>query len=144
MTHLATFLVAVFVFAASQYLLKLVLEPIQEHRRIVGCVASYLLRNQAKILHASPDPVISSEAHRLAADLWGSASVIFCYDFVRFLRVFGLQPRSALLNASRELNLIAAHLHPNNPDSGGVAERVSAVKQIGELLGVPTSYEHFA
>ena len=81
MTYLATFLVAVFVLAASRYLLKLVLEPIQEHRRIVGCVASYLLRNQAKITNATPDLVISSEAHRLAADLWSSASVIFGYKF---------------------------------------------------------------
>ena len=90
MTHLATFLVAVFVFAASQYLLKLVLEPIQEHRRIVGCVASYLLRNQAKITNATPDFAISSEAHRLAADLWGSASAIFGYKFFCLLKVFGL------------------------------------------------------
>lgn len=141
MTHLATFLVAVLVFAASQYLLKLVIEPIQQHRRVVGCIASYLLRNQAKITSATPDSAISQEAYHLAADLWSSASVIFGYEFVRLLRVFSLQPRSALLNASRELNGIAAQLHPRNPNGGDAATCSSAVRQISELLDVPTFYD---
>lgn len=140
MTHLATFLVAVLVFAASQYLLKLVLEPIQQHRRVVGCIASYLLRNQAKITNATPDSAISQEAKRLAADLWSSASVIFGYEFVRLLGIFSLQPRSALLNASRELNGIAAQLDPDNPKRDAAA-CTSAVRQISNLLDVPTSYE---
>ena len=141
MTHLATVLVAVLVFAASQYLLKLVIEPIQQHRRVVGCIASYLLRNQAKITNATPDSAISSEAYRLAAELWSSASVIFGYEFVRRLRVFSLPPRIALLNASWELNGIAAQLNPNNPDSRDAVQCTSAVWKISELLDVPTSYE---
>jgi len=141
MTHFATFLVAVLVFAASQYLLKLVIEPVQQHRRVVGSIASYLLRNQAKITNARPDSDLSSEAHRMAAELWSSASVVFGYEFVRLLRVFSLQSRSALLKASRELNGIAAQLNPDNPQKGDAVECTRAVGRIGKLLDVPTSYE---
>ena len=56
---LITIVAGVVVFAASQYLLKLILEPIIELKKTIISISSSLLYYQAAITNASPNAEVS-------------------------------------------------------------------------------------
>lgn len=145
MTEVHTIVAAVFVFVASQYALKLVIEPVQEHRRAVAKIQSWLLANQARVTSHGRDPDLSTEAKDHAAELQATASAILGHGPVCFVRVFGLARLQDVLEACRELNGISADLDPRaDAQAKGGLGGFEAVRKIGARLRIRTTYEGMA
>ena len=141
-----TIVVGVIVFAASQYVLKLILEPITSFRRTLSDISSTILFHQARITNARPDDAISQELKRLSASLRAGMNEIRFYGFLSELRIFGIPPRARIREACRELNLVSHAMSPvsreiePSKNKDWPSENTRAIYRIGELLGVSTSY----
>ena len=140
MGNVVAFVTAVLVFAASQYVLKLIIEPIQELKRSISLAANFLLRNQHRITSTEQDEALSDEAKEIAAALYSKAAIVMFYELMARLAIFGLPEKGAILEASREFNSLSFALHSNNPFDKKPEQCADSISKIGRLLNVPTKY----
>lgn len=137
-----TILVAVFVFTASQYILKMIIEPIQEQRQNIGRTASFLLRNLNVITgRGHRDADLAAEAKTLAAELWSTTYSIFLYRHLQRVPIFGLPKDAQILEASHCLNWLSSQLDPNSAEIKNEEKCSTTVDEIGTALGIPTQYQ---
>ncbi|WP_052028414.1 hypothetical protein [Pseudomonas syringae] len=108
MTFLLPTLIGVIIFILGQYMLKMVIEPVQAFRASLGRLSNTILRYQAKITNASVDDELSGRVHDHAADIVSTSSTIMFYRFAR--RVFGLPTKEGIIKAAQNLNGIAYSL----------------------------------
>ena len=142
-TFVLTVLGGVSVFLVGQIALKMILEPCQEMKRILGNTSHLLLYHQAKITNASANNDIATELKLKSAQIVSQTDVILLYSFVRFF--FWLPSKRNVLKASHELNLLSHGMHSvTQPDESlrvDVArDNAIAVREIGKLLDIRTTY----
>lgn len=136
-----TVLIGVGVFVISQYILKLVLEPIIRVRRAVADVSSTVLFRQAKITNATHDLEVAEELRRASSQLRASISEVPCYSFLCRLGLFGIPGKSNVRGACRCLNLLAGHANdPSKERSRLVDANDEALNKLGKLLNTETRY----
>lgn len=140
-----TIITGVLVFAASQYVLKLILAPIVELRRTMARISAALLYHQAKITNATLDDNIGLELRELSAELLSNRSVLPFYSFFHVLCIFKIPHKMKVLNACQELNAMAyAMIEPPESDKKKMeisTGNVNRLKKVRQLLNIPTSYE---
>lgn len=143
LTTLITIVAGVAVFAASQYVLKLILEPLVELRKTIVGVSNALLYHQAAITNAHPKEEIATSIRKLSADLRSNASLIPCYRFLHLLGIFKLPKKDNLLKACHELNLLSYRMDPaieNDEETGRAIKNKRSIDEIGEMLNIETTY----
>ena len=141
MTPLITVLVGVGVFVISQYILKLVLEPITRLRRAVADISSAVLFRQAKISNATPSLEMAEELQHASSQLRGSISEVRCYSFLAWIRLLGIPIKSDARRACHCLNMLAGHASDESKERGRfVDENFRALEELGKLLKIETRY----
>jgi hypothetical protein len=136
-----TILLGVGVFVVSQYILKLILEPIARVRRAIADVSSTVLFRQAKITNATHDLDTAEELRRASSQLRASISEVQCYAFLSRLGFFGIPSKSNVRNACHSLNLLAGHANdPSKERSRLVDASHGALVELGKLLNTETRY----
>lgn len=149
-TFVFTVLSGVIIFVAGQFVLKLVIEPVQELKKSLGSVSYILLLHQAKLTNATSNKEIAYEIKSKSADILSKSNVVIGDGL--FLKIFGLPSKSNILLASKELNFIyygmleeskAIQDSPayNAKKTDFAMENVKAIKKIAKLLHLQTSYE---
>lgn len=150
-TFVFTVLSGVIIFVAGQFVLKLVIEPVQELKKSLGFVSYILLLHQAKLTNATSNNEIAYEIKSKSADILSKSSVVIG-DSRLFLKIFGLPSKQNIKLASKELNIIYYGMLNESKDFQDSAayngnkidfakKNVEAIKNIAELLQLQTSYE---
>ena len=135
--------VGVIVFAASQYILKLILEPIVQLRKLLSEISHTLLFNQAEVVAGNTK---NEELHKaisiLSAKLRSSVYLIPFYSLLNKLQIFGLPKKENILLACRELNRLSYGVLGLGKDASIQAqENDDALDKISKLLNIETSYK---
>src|SRR5438477_8878408 len=110
MTLLLTIVSALVIFVASQYFLKLVLEPISRVRRTLADVSSTALFHQAKITNGHADEAVGTRFHELSARLRADVFEVRFYSQVA--KICGVPSRLNIEVACRELNWLSTGMTP--------------------------------
>jgi hypothetical protein len=134
----------VIVFLVSQYLLQLVLEPLNSFRRILVSISNSILFHQAAISNGHADGEVSIELKRFAASLRAAASGIPFYGLLSTLRIFDIPARTNVNKGARELNGLSHGMNERSqkasPETNWAEENTKAMERIGRLLGIDTNY----
>jgi hypothetical protein len=85
LTFVLTILGGVFTFTLGQVFLKLVIEPTQEFKKVLGKTSHTLLLHQAKLTKASSDENIASEIKLRSAEIASQIDTISWYCLAKFL-----------------------------------------------------------
>jgi hypothetical protein len=148
-TAIITALLAVLVFVVTQGILKLVLEPLQEQRRLVGEVAAALtVYERAFTLRVEPisgtEPVPlgasreeAAEAAKALRELGGSLQAgLWAVPFYDLFALFGIVPTArAVVVATDELHMWYSQLP--NPVNEHQAQRIRECRDtISKSLGI--------
>jgi hypothetical protein len=133
--------VAVGVFVISQYILKLVLEPVTRVRRAIADVSSTVLFRQGKITNATHDLGTAEELRRASSQLRASISEVQCYTFLSRLGLFGIPSKSNARSACHCLNLLAGHANDPSKERSRLVDAAHGVlNDLGDLLNTETRY----
>ena len=143
-------LIGVVVFLIGQYLLKMVIEPIQAFRAALARLSNTILRHQAKITNATVDDELSGKLSDHSAEIVSAAATIMFYRAARLF--FRLPKKTGVTLAARSLNHIAYSLNVSareweaspaynsaKPDHARYV--YDALTVIRQQLGIKTSYE---
>jgi hypothetical protein len=134
--------VGVLVFAASQYFLKLILEPIINFRKLLSEISHAVLLNQISILKGgSVDNELQKSLAALSAQLRSYAYLIPFYSFWSKLYIFSLPKKENILLACRELNWLSFGASKRDEEiSQIIEENNDALKRLSQLLNIETTY----
>ena len=134
--------VGVVVYAASQYFLKLILEPIIEFRKLLSEISHTVLLHQGIIFSGdADDKELQEKLSALSAKLRSSAYLIPYYSLLNKLKVFGIPKKENILLACRELNRLSYGVLNMGKEASRVAnENENSLKEISKLLDIETTY----
>ncbi|WP_133140244.1 hypothetical protein [Legionella genomosp. 1] len=143
---------AVIIFILSQFILRLILEPVIELKKNIGLISYTLLYFHSKLTNAAADNKISNEIKICSSKLLAAYSSIPFYSYLH--KILYLPPYKDLLEASRNLNLIHAYMlegHKEYMKSCNLKKPIhfpieisKAMDKIGELLSITTTYQEKA
>lgn len=148
-------IVGVLIFIIGQYILKLILEPIIELKKLFGSISAFFLREQHKITNASNAKIgqksanatnteyylqLHDEARMLSSQLLSKSYAIPFYFFISTL--FKLPCQSCILEVSQSLNSIGYSLSPYHKETeySNPITISQDMKRISKILNVPLSY----
>ncbi|HEY9625786.1 MAG TPA: hypothetical protein V6C84_00655 [Coleofasciculaceae cyanobacterium] len=142
----------VLIFVIGQIILKLIIEPVQELKKILGDTDHILLIHQAKLTNAVSDEKIVTELKLKSSEIISKSDVVPCYAFIHIL--FGLPSRKNILEASKNLNQLSYGMRKeakqfqesasyNARRKDFAIENTEAVEEIGRLLQIKTTYQDF-
>jgi hypothetical protein len=134
-----TIVVAVIVFAASQYALKLILDPIVELKRTMANISSTLLYYQSTLTNATADDEVCLLLKRLSSDLRSDASAVPFYEFLQCIRIFAIPGKENLRKACHGLNWLSYNVS-GHATTDSTREVPGTIKEIGALLDIETTY----
>jgi hypothetical protein len=110
---LLTILAGVSVFVVGQFILKLVLEPIVEFKKILGEISSLFLRKQASITNANASKETQAELKKLSSMILAIKQTIPFYRIIS--KLLGLPKDSKLILGCQSLNLISYYVIHDDP-----------------------------
>ncbi len=148
-TFILTVLGGISIFVSGQFILKLIIDPIQELKSVLGSISYILLANQAKITNAVSDKDISLEVQKKSAEIITKCNMILFYGMVKI--IFRLPSKSNILKASRQLNWISYGMQEGVKEfqqssaydaskTDFPVENAKAIMKVGELLKIKTTY----
>lgn len=140
-------------FISGQFTLALVINPMQEFRKVIGEASYILLKYQSKLTNAVIDAEVSDELKSISAKLVSSTNTISLYPTISM--IFGLPSKSNVFGAAQEMNLLyynalsesrafdAQNEHDDTQKKRNHAfENHDAIKKISKLLKIKVTYQH--
>lgn len=131
-----TVVTGVSVFVAGQLIVKFAIEPYVAFKEQLGRISVLLLRSQDKISNGRADAELIHELKEAAAQLMAKYSAL--PDFLK-KSYFGIKiipAPSSIHDAAKNLNLFAALLTSREISP----IKYPSIKEIGNSLGIPTTY----
>lgn len=139
---LITILAGVAVFVISQFILKLVLEPIVSLKETLGELSAFCLRNRAEITNTNATLEMQHELKRLSSTLISKRQAIPFYNF--FARILFMPTENNIIESCRSLNLISLEMvketSMHQGATHGAIEILLELQKISQLLGVRLDY----
>ena len=150
MSFVVPTLIGVVVFLIGQYILKMVIEPIQAFRAALARLSNTILRHQAKITNAAVDDEVSGKISDHSAEIVSAAAMIMFYRTARLF--FRLPKKNGVALAARSLNHIAYSLNSsareweaspafNSAKPDHTRYVYDALTVIRQQIGIKTNYE---
>ena len=136
-----TVLSGVIVFVISQFILKLILEPIVNLKEVFGLISSLFLREQSKITNCVESDELRDEFRKVSSLLLSKSYSIPFYE--RVSKLLKLPTKNDLLEVSRSLNHISYCVTPGAKETTETLTFESVhenMKIIAQKLKVPVSY----
>ena len=100
-----TIIAGITIFVASQFILKLILEPIVGLKEILGEVSALFLREQSGFINNNVNKDVQSEVIRLSSMILAKKQAILLYGV--FSRILGMPSESNIIKGCHSLNLIS-------------------------------------
>jgi len=152
MSVVLTILSAVIIFLLSQFVLRIIIEPIIELRKAMGLISYTLLYYRSKLTNAAANNNISDEVKKCSSKLLSTYSTIPFYNYL--YKIFHLPSYKDLIEASKNLNLIRSYmieghidyLKSTNPESkiSFPLEISNSIDEIARKLNICTSYQEIS
>ena len=134
-----TVIAGVTIFVAGQVVIKFILEPILEFRKVLGEISNEFLRNQGMILSANGDQEIENKMFMFSSNLLSKRQAISGYKYISY--IVGLPSYSKVLAGARQLNLIGNLVQPKGPEpSKEQVDIYNAMQEIETHLNIIVSY----
>lgn len=136
-----TVLSGVFIFIISQYVLKMLLEPISRLKEVFGSISALFLHWQHKMYPNAKSPELQAEIRKLSSLLVSRAYAIPFYNYV--YKIINLPSREDLLEVSQSLNYIGycvASDSDKDKDVYTLEKMDQNMRKIGKILKMPVSY----
>ncbi len=139
----STIMAGVIVFIISQFILKLILEPIVALEEKLGLLSSHLLRYQSIVVGGRAGEEVIDKIQELTAEVLSVANTIPCYSY---FAIIGKVPSlNSILDTSRSMNVVIADLYQlsQSDHSQGTEtpmERRSRLIEIGKNFRITTTY----
>ncbi|MGE6246019.1 hypothetical protein ACQKCF_08475 [Psychrobacter proteolyticus] len=124
-----TIIAGVTIFVVSQFILKLILEPIVELKETLGEVSSLFLREQSSFINNNVNKDVQNEVIRLSSMILAKKQAILLYSI--FARILRMPSESNLIEGCRSLNLISYLVIKN---SSNALQRKSHTREIYEEM----------
>jgi hypothetical protein len=140
-TFILTIASALVIFVASQYFLKLVLEPISGLRRTLADISTTTLVHQAKITNGHADDAVGTRLHELSARLRADAFEVRFYSQVA--KICGVPSQENIRGACRALNWLSTGMTPIKQEGlkkNWAEENTRTLEELGQLLGIDTKF----
>ena len=144
MSIVLTIFTGIFVFIGSQYLLKIIVEPIVELKKTIGMISYTLLFYRSRIVNSIRDVEAANEIKTISAKLLSMQSTIPMYGYI--YKALKLPSKCQLIEASQELNLIQSFMRedPENHDDKVSSDKnnllYDTINKIGGLLEITVTY----
>jgi hypothetical protein len=135
-------MVGVSVFVVSQFILKLVLEPIVSFKEALGGISGFFLRYNAKITSGNANSDLHYELRILVSTLISKKEAIPFYRLFGF--ILGLPSENKLLKACRNLNFIGYEMNKDTaskPGQQNCIEISTHLNETADLLKIRLDYK---
>ena len=136
-----TVIAGVSVFVVSQFILKLVLEPIISFKEALGSISGFFLRYHAKITNGNADSDLQHDLRILVSTVISKKEVIPFYRFFGF--ILGLPSEKRLLQVCRNLNFVGYEMNKDTASTSGRPNCIEITRHLNEtavLLKIRLNY----
>jgi len=135
-----TILAGVLVFAGSQFILKLILEPLVEFRKVLSEISHTMLFNQPAIFSCmEKNDKLSETISLLSAKLRSTTYLIPRYQIMGKLPFFKL--KEDIKKACFKMNQLSHNVRDPGEDPGNVvAQNKQILEELDKLLKIETTY----
>lgn len=136
-----TVMAGVSVFVVSQFILKLVLEPIVSFKEALGSISGFFLRYNAKITNGNADSDLQHDLRILVSTVISKKEAIPFYRFIGF--ILGLPSEKRLLEGCRNLNFVGYEMNKDTASASGQPNCIEISKHLNEtadLLKIRLDY----
>jgi len=131
------------IFVISQFILKLIIEPIVNFKETLGEISNVFLSNQNKIVNANADKSIQNEIKLCSAKLLSKRQTIPFYKYAIIQKIFGLPSNEKLFEGIGALNLLnhaAMKEYPTNANEDIYKKIFDAMKQVEDNLKIKVTF----
>jgi hypothetical protein len=129
------------VFVVSQFILKLVLEPIVSFKESLGSISAFFLRYNAKITNGNASPELQHDLRILISTVISKKEAIPLYGL--FGLVLGLPSDKKLLKGCHNLNYVANEINKDTATKTGTPDCIKISRHLietAELLKIRLNY----
>jgi hypothetical protein len=136
-----TVMAGVSVFVVSQFILKLVLEPIVSFKEALGGISGFFLRYNAKITNGNADADLQHELRILVSTVISKKEAIPFYRFFGFF--LGLPSEKGILEGCRNLNFVGYEMNKDTASTSGAPNCIEISNHLNEaadLLKIRLDY----
>ena len=144
MNLVLAFFVGVATFAISQYILKLIIEPITNLKKTICGISHTLLLYREEITNAIRNESLSDKISTLSASLRSGIHLIPFYSTLEKSRIFHLPNKENITTACQQLNLLFYATRLKHDDAfkrGDIVNRnLNCLDQLSKLLNIEVTY----
>jgi hypothetical protein len=136
-----TVMAGVSVFVVSQFILKLVLEPIVSFKESLGGISGFFLRYNARITNGNADPELQRDLRIVISEVMAKKEAIPFYRFFGF--ILGLPSEKKLLEGCRNLNFVWYEMNKDTASISGqpnCIEIATHLNKVADLLKIRLDY----
>lgn len=129
------------VFVVSQFILKLVLEPIVSFKESLGSISGFFLRYNAKITNGNANSELQHDLRILVSTVISKKEAIPFYRFFGF--ILGLPSEKKLLEGCRNLNFVGYEMNEDTALTSGQPNCIEISKHLNktaDLLKIRLDY----
>ena len=124
------------IFVAGQIVIKFILEPILEFRKLLGEISHEFLLHQGELLSANSNKELEDKMFTFASMLLSKRQAISGYKYISY--IIGLPPYSNVLAGAKQFNLIGNLVRLN--ENTKQVEIFKAMQEIEKQLNVIVRY----
>ena len=150
MSTIGAVIAGVLTFVFSQYVLRLVIEPMTALRKSIVSVSHHLLLHQRALTKPGVDALLAETLSDLAAELRANAELIPFYDRLAAFPRLGLVPRHKILDACHTLNQLSYSMVSREGDKASkndpikIREQYVIISRTNPLSGGTCSTSSFS
>lgn len=130
--------IGLIIFIASQYFLKLHLDPFKEFGKVRSEISFLVLSKQSELVSgAYTDEELSNKVREVSASLLSSYNSVWFRNVFKFIPGYKLPSKREVKEACQNLNIIAANVGGRDTDE---AENFDKFQEIANLLKIDVSF----
>ncbi len=130
--------IGLIIFIASQYFLKLHLDPFKDFGKVRSEISFLVLNNQSELVSgAYTGQELSNKVRELSASLLSSYNSVWFRNVFRFIPGYKLPSKKEVKKACQNLNIIAANVGGRDTDE---AENFDKFQELAESLKIDVSF----
>ncbi len=137
MATFSTIISGVIVFILGEYILKLIILPVNELKMVIAQIQSLCLRNTSAINSTIENPEMANQFYDVSTNLLIKSQSITFYKYSRY--GLDLPSENDLLEVSKRLNMIGGFLMRSSENDWEYKQK--AVQEIANLLSKKCTFE---
>lgn len=130
--------IGLIIFIASQYFLRLHLDPFKEFDKVRSEISFIVLSNQSELISgAYVENVLADKVRKISARLLSSYNSVWFTGVFKFIPGYNLPSKNNVKIACQNLNVVAANVSGRKSDE---SENFDMFQEIARLLKIDVSF----